>query len=93
MLIIEDKDIYTEDGDFLKHINCPKNVGRKGLRQQLNGQFSCDQCERSVINTAMLTEIDLIQLLQDDAPNTCLAISPLDRKFLRRSITTRVDHE
>jgi len=80
MLTIKDKRIFSDDGDLLKVIDCPKNVSGSDLTQTSTYEFHCDGCEKQVVATDYLSEPAIIQLLAD-APDTCLKISRFDPLF------------
>ena len=80
MLTIKDKNIFSDDGNLLKVIDCPRNVRGSDLIQTSYNQFHCDGCEKQVVATDYLSEPTIIQLLAD-APDTCLKISRFDPLF------------
>ena len=74
MLKIIDKNIYTEQGKFLKKIECPKRVTLRDLKQKKDNKLYCKNCERNIIDTNYISEENLISLLIKDK-ETCLKIS------------------
>lgn len=80
MLTIKDKNIFSDNGDLLKVIDCPKNLSGSDLTQTSDYEFHCDRCEKQVVATDYLNEPAIIQLLAD-APDTCLKISRFDPLF------------
>ena len=80
MFTIKNKSIFANDGTFLKTIDCPKNVNRSNLAQTSDHEFHCNSCHKTVIETDLLSEQEITQLLQV-APDTCLKISRFDPLF------------
>ena len=80
MLTIKDKNIFSDDGNLLKVIDCPRNVRGSDLIQTSDNQFHCDGCEKQVVATDYLSEPTIVQLLADN-PKTCLKISCFDPRF------------
>ena len=80
MLNIIDKDIYTDKGEFLKTIDCPKKVALKDLRTDKEKTLYCKNCEKSILDTEYMSEDKLIDILKKDK-DTCLKISRLNPMF------------
>ena len=80
LLNIIDKNIYTDDGSFLKKIECPKNISVSDLNTQSNNRLLCNQCEKNIIDAQVISEDNLIKVLKEDK-NTCLKISRLNPMF------------
>ena len=80
MLTINQNRIYTEDGTWLKTINCPSNVSDQDLHQISETKLSCEKCAKEVVQTDFLTEDEIIDLLTTN-PDTCLKISLFDPLF------------
>ncbi len=80
MLNIIDKDIYTEKGELLKTIDCPKKVSLKDLRTDKDKTLYCKNCEKNILNTEHMSEDKLIEILKKDK-DTCLKISRLNPMF------------
>ena len=80
MLTIKDKKIFSDDGTFLKVIDCPRGVSGSDLTQKSDHEFHCDKCEKQVVGTDFLTEDSIVRLLKDN-PETCLNISCFDPRF------------
>ena len=79
MLSIIDKKIFTEDGKYLKNINCPKKISLKDLSKDGSKLF-CKGCQKNIIDTQFTNEDKLIKILKKDK-NTCLKISRLNPMF------------
>ena len=80
LLNIIDKNIYMDDGSFLKKIECPKNISASDLGAQPDNKLFCNQCEKSIIDAQATSEDNLTRLLKEDK-NTCLKISRLNPMF------------
>ena len=80
MFTIKNKNIFADDGTFLKAIDCPQNVKSSSLAQASDHEFHCNNCNKTVIETDLLSEQEITQLLRE-APDTCLKISRFDPLF------------
>ena len=80
MLNVIDKKIYTDDGSFLKKIECPKNISASDLNSQPDNKLFCNQCEKSIIDAQAISEDNLVKALKEDK-NTCVKISRLNPMF------------
>ena len=80
MLTIKNKNIFANDGTFLKTIDCPQNVTRSNLAQTSDHEFHCNNCNKTVIETDLLSEQEITRLLRV-TPDTCLKISRFDPLF------------
>lgn len=79
---IVNKTMYASDGEKLKEISCPKDVSSSKLTKKSDEHFSCNQCQRAVVNTDFLSEDELITLLRGN-PETCLYINLMNPLFQR----------
>ena len=77
---IQNKNIYSSDGKFLKEIHCPKNVSPENLDKVSEIEFNCMFCEKKVINTDYLDEAEITNLISED-PSICLSIHPANPLF------------
>lgn len=57
MFIIKDKNIFTEDGLFLKKIDCPKKATVKDLIKETDKKLLCNSCKKNVLETEYMSEI------------------------------------
>ena len=73
MLNIIDKDIYTEKGELLKIIDCPKKVTLKDLRTDKDKSLYCKNCEKNILDTEYMSEEKLTVILQKDK-DTCFSL-------------------
>ena len=80
LLNIIDKNIYMDDGSFLKKIECPKNISASDLSTQPDNKLFCNQCEKNIIDAQEISEDNLTKLLKEDK-NTCVKISRLNPMF------------
>lgn len=64
--------LYTRAGQHLKKLHCPlhKNWNQLSGKEQ---HRTCDQCQKTVYNTAAISESDLIQLLEKE-PSACIKV-------------------
>jgi hypothetical protein len=68
-------DLFTDDGRFLKRLHCPEKMRWEQLSPGTSpAARSCHACEHLVHDTAMMTDQDLVALLQAK-PNACLKVS------------------
>ena len=80
LLNIIGKNIYMDDGSFLKKIECPKNISASDLNIHPDKKLFCIQCEKSIIDVQAISEENLVKVLKEDK-NTCLKISRLNPMF------------
>lgn len=69
------KTLYTDEGVLIKQLRCP--LYRRW--EQLDGQSStahrhCQACERNVLDTALLSDRELLRIVGED-PSTCLSVN------------------
>ena len=67
------KAIYTDNGDFVKAMNCPYKVRWDNLEATSSSTRKCTNCDHSILDTAALTDEDLLQIVRQH-PDTCLKI-------------------
>ena len=80
---IKKKRLYSESGEFLKEIHCPRAVKNVDLTPGGEGHFQCSKCDHLVLNTDLMTEKEIVQLLKRE-PNTCLKINLANPMFILR---------
>ena len=80
MLNIIDKKIFTQEGKYLKTIECPKKILASDLEQKDTQTLYCNNCEKDIIDTQYISEIELINILTKNK-ETCLKISRLNPMF------------
>jgi len=68
------KRLYTDGGLLLKELYCPLNKQWENLSQaiHLKGRL-CDHCDKVIIDTSLIKEEDIIELMQNDT-HTCLKV-------------------
>ena len=67
--------LYTDQGLFLKQLSCPLQKKWTDLQKQTDSRMRhCDRCNRSVLDTALLTDEDVATRVVRD-PSVCLRIS------------------
>ncbi len=69
-----DNSLYTDSGKFLKTLHCPLRKNWNELVPDGNGARTCDACSRKVHDTSVLSDEQLVSLLDTD-PEACLAVS------------------
>lgn len=72
--------IYSEDGQRLKELRCPKRTPKSELAGRSDDDFDCRHCAKTVVNTDFLTESELLTLLQEQ-PDTCLYVNLMNPIF------------
>ena len=80
MLVVRDSKIFTENGQHLKTIHCPKKVSVATLERVDHKTLHCQGCKDTVIDTDYLTEAEVVAHI---AANTdvCLKISRFNPDF------------
>lgn len=73
-LKIRDGHIYSENGEWLKKMACPKVVSYREMKQISDQAAMCRECDRMVHNTDFMSENDIVKLLKEE-PQACLKIS------------------
>lgn len=79
-LKIRDGHIFTDNGEWLKRMACPKSVSYREMKQISHQAALCRECNRMVHNTDFMSESDIVDLLKDD-PEACLKINILNPMF------------
>ncbi|PZX55536.1 hypothetical protein LV85_00760 [Algoriphagus chordae] len=68
------KKLFTENGELIKTLNCPYRIGWSSLPSTEDSKHrTCSQCEHSILDTAKVTEKELVQTIKTK-PNTCLKV-------------------
>jgi hypothetical protein len=69
------RSLYTDKGELIKRLECPKRKRWVDLSQGDETAYrTCDQCDRSVYDTAKLSEGEVLQLLERER-GACLRVS------------------
>ena len=80
VLKIDGKDIFDQDGNWLKSISCPKAAQRRDLTKGSVNNFSCSICAKKVHDTDHMTERAIVDLLQKSS-EACLLINLMNPIF------------
>ena len=68
------KEIFTNDGKFIKKMSCPEKVEWETMEKGENDlKRMCKICNKSVIDTEFLSDDEVLFLVEKDA-NSCLRI-------------------
>ncbi len=68
------KEIFTNDGQFIKKMNCPEKADWDTMDKTDNDlKRMCTICNKSVIDTEFLSDDEVLYLAEKD-PNICLRI-------------------
>lgn len=69
------KKLYTDRGEFIQTLHCPLKMRWESLSPQLvSPHRSCAQCERTVLDTDLMTDPELLAAVRAD-PAVCLSVS------------------
>lgn len=81
-ITIKQNKLYSNDGNYLKTLSCPKRVNQSELEMSDNENriYHCASCDKAIINTDMLNEQEIENVLTT-APETCVYINPLNPVF------------
>jgi hypothetical protein len=71
---ISTKTLFSSDGKILKKLSCPKDIVWNELEKTSMKTRNCGICQTEVIDTAFLTESQIIQLLTTN-PYSCIRIN------------------
>jgi hypothetical protein len=71
---ISTKTLFSSDGKILKKLFCPKDIVWNDLEKTSLKIRNCRICQTEVLDTAYLTESQIIQLLATN-PNSCIRIN------------------
>ena len=79
-LQIDGKDLFDQDGNWLKSINCPKLAQKKDLITHSDRNYTCSLCEETIYNTDHMTKKAIVGLLKKN-PDACLSINLMNPVF------------
>ena len=75
------KELYTNNGQFLKKINCPQIFDWEKMEKGKNDlERKCSICKKSVIDTSFLSDSEILYIMEKDN-NTCLKINVISNKY------------
>jgi hypothetical protein len=67
------KEVYTDQGEFVKTLNCPYKVVWDNLKPTNSSSRKCTNCDHLVLDTEALTDDELLKIVRQN-PATCLKI-------------------
>jgi len=79
-MFIKNEKLYSNTGQLLKTISCPKSASIDNLQSKNNTSLNCNLCEREVLDTEQFSENELETILRKN-PDTCLKINLLNPMF------------
>ena len=79
-LDLNSKKLYTDKGQLIKQMFCPKTPSWEEFNTIDNEPFqrNCNHCKHAVVDTNFFTEKELIEMVKNDA-SVCFKVS-LDQK-------------
>jgi len=66
--------LYTDAGELIKVLHCPLKKRWQELRETESPHRTCSNCERAVLDTSAMTEVEVVAAVRSD-PHTCLCVS------------------
>lgn len=67
------KEIYTDEGEFIKQMNCPYKMNWDNLEVTDNTYRICLNCNHLIVDTELLTDIEILNIVKDN-PSTCFKV-------------------
>ncbi len=67
------KDIYTDNGVFIKRMDCPYKMNWNKMEIINRTTRKCSNCNHSILDTASIPDEELLKLVRLN-PGTCLKI-------------------
>jgi hypothetical protein len=67
------KEVYTDNGEFVKQMNCPYKLNWDNLEATSKTFRKCANCDHLIINTEYLSDDELLSMVKEN-PDTCLKI-------------------
>lgn len=72
---VDTKELYTDKGEFVKKMQCPRDVEWGNITTGKNDiERNCIHCNKSVLNIEFLSDDEVVFLL-NKRPETCLKIN------------------
>lgn len=68
------KELFTDEGNFLKVLDCPKKVQASELKKLSADSYICSSCDHTILETAGLTDAQLQKIVEKD-PQQCLKVN------------------
>ena len=67
------KEVYTDNGEFVKQMNCPCKMNWDNLEVTSKTFRKCSNCDHLIIDTKYLSDYELLNVVREN-PETCLKI-------------------
>lgn len=67
------KDIYTDNGVFVKTMDCPYKIIWDNLETTNSTMRKCANCNHLIVDTESMSDEDLLKIVSQN-PETCLKI-------------------
>ena len=67
------KEVFTDNGDFVKQLNCPYKIKWNDLEASDTIFRKCSNCDHLIVDTEHLSDDELLNRVNLN-PNTCLKI-------------------
>jgi hypothetical protein len=67
------KDVFTDQGEFIKQLNCPYKMNWETLEGTNPEIRKCSNCDHFIINTEHLGDSELLNVVKQN-PEVCLKI-------------------
>jgi hypothetical protein len=67
------KNIYTDNDDFIKKLNCPYKISWDNLENVNTTMRKCANCDHLIVDTETLLDSDLLKMVGEN-PEVCLKI-------------------
>jgi len=79
-MFIKNEKLYSNTGQLLKTISCPKSALIDNLQRRNQFEMNCELCNRQVLDADQFSENELETILKEN-PDTCLKINLLNPMF------------
>jgi len=67
------KEIYTDNEEFIKKLNCPYKINQNNLKQVGENLYNCSNCNHLIVDTKCMSDEELLKIISRE-PKTCLKI-------------------
>ena len=67
------KQVYTNNGEFIKKMNCPYKINWDDLEATTSTSRKCSNCDHLIIDTEYMSDDELLHLVTQN-PDTCLKL-------------------
>jgi len=75
ILNITNNNLYSDKGEYIKNIHCPKKVAWNSLNETKDSIRVCDGCSNVIYDTEGLCDLDVLKLVRSK-PSACVAVRP-----------------